>query len=64
MSIDRALPMSPQSVLLHSQLHLPRRPLSAKSFAGDTYESLWVRVNRICDRYIPNAEDTVPAESD
>lgn len=65
MSVDRMLTPRETSILLHSQIVLPRRKVRAKDYSCcDNYESLWIRVNRICDRYIPNSEETLPAESD
>jgi hypothetical protein len=45
---------SPATTLtLHSQLTLPARAIRKPLLASvESYESLWNRVNRICDRYI------------
>ena len=41
--------------LLHSQLDLPIRKVPIPAFViTDDYESLWMRVNRICDQHIQN----------
>ncbi len=37
--------------ILHSQLILPMRRVVASARAED-YESLWARVQRICDQYM------------
>ena len=39
--------------LLHSQLDLPIRKVPTFVITDD-YESLWMRVTRICDQYIQN----------
>jgi hypothetical protein len=37
----------------HSQLVLPKREIEIPDpMIPDDYESLWARVNRICDQYI------------
>jgi hypothetical protein len=49
--------------LLHSQLDLPIRKVPITAFViTDDCESLWMRVNRICDQYIQNLSPT-PAGS-
>lgn len=64
MSVDRVLPATVTPVL-HSQLCLPRRKSNVKDFPfTDNYESLWIRVNRICDRYISSPAEALPASSD
>jgi hypothetical protein len=39
-------------VIIHSQLVLPR-PSVRLSAPVEDWENLWVRVNRICDEYMP-----------
>jgi len=39
-------------VIVHSQLVLPR-PIVRLSPLVEDCENLWVRVNRICDQYMP-----------
>jgi hypothetical protein len=43
--------------VLHSQLVLPMQSIPA--FVTEEYESLWSRVNRICDRYLPTLEPSL-----
>lgn len=45
-----------QRPILHSQLVLPRRKV-VLSPLQDNCESLWTRVNRICDQYMPELFD-------
>jgi|KBSMisStaDraftv2_1062788.scaffolds.fasta_scaffold00712_10 hypothetical protein len=56
------------SPIIHSQLVLPTREVPPVALIED-WESLWARVNRICDQYMPRpfasdlwriAEDNVP----
>jgi len=56
MASDVELSVSPQAPILHSQLVLPRRrPLLPP--LPENCESLWARVNRICDQYMPEPFD-------
>lgn len=48
---------SPYRPILHSQLVLPRRKAVLPPLP-ENCESLWVRVNRICDQYMPQLFDT------
>jgi len=48
--------ISPRHPILHSQLAPPRRNVVLPPLP-DNCESLWVRVNRICDRYMPQLLD-------
>ena len=40
------------SPIIHSQLVLPTREVPPVALIED-WESLWARVNRICDQYMP-----------
>ena len=48
--------VSPHHPILHSQLVLPRRKV-VRPAPPENCESLWARVNRICDRYMPELFD-------
>jgi hypothetical protein len=48
--------VSPHRFILHSQLDLPKREVVPPA-PPENCESLWVRVNRICDRYMPELFD-------
>lgn len=48
--------VSPHHPILHSQLVLPRRRVALPPLP-ENCESLWARVNRICDRYMPELFD-------
>ena len=53
-----AKPGSP--VVLHSQIILPKKlRLAPPALSLEDYESLWIRVNRICDRYVPSRTEPV-----
>lgn len=47
----------PATPILHSQLVLPTQPIPV--FVTEEYETLWSRVNRICDRYLPTLEPSL-----
>jgi hypothetical protein len=48
-------PISPRPII-HSQLVIPRRDVVLPALYENS-ESLWTRVNRICDRYMPQLFD-------
>ena len=52
--VQRSIP--PRRPILHSQLVLPKRKVVPPP-PPENCESLWVRVNRICDRYMPELFD-------
>lgn len=52
--VERSVSAHPP--VLHSQLVLPRRKLAPPA-PPENCESLWTRVNRICDRYMPELFD-------
>lgn len=56
MASEVELSVSPQRPILHSQLVLPRRKAVLPPLP-ENCESLWARVNRICDRYMPELFD-------
>ena len=50
-------------VILHSQLVLPIREMRIPAFViAEDSETLWNRVNRICDKYMPTLrfEEFIP----
>jgi hypothetical protein len=49
--------VSPHRPILHSQLVPPKRKRVPPAPA-ENCDSLWTRVNRICDRYMPELFDT------
>jgi len=49
-----AEPCSDSSLVLHSQLVLPISKASIPILVPENYETLWNRVDRICDRHMPS----------
>ena len=56
MAREVELSLFPQRPILHSQLVLPRRRPVLPPLP-ENCESLWARVNRICDQYMPELFD-------
>ncbi len=56
MASEVTLPVSPHHVILYSQLVLPKRKVVLPAVPEHS-ESLWARVNRICDQYMPERCD-------
>jgi hypothetical protein len=46
----------PAAPLIHSQLILPKRDAHLPPLPDES-DGLWVRVNRICDQYMPQLFD-------